>query len=74
MTVLQHEYDGVANKTHVRVQTKEFTDWFWIAGKMAAPAALACLAPIIEARLAEFHTGAADTPHEIETTSRAGLL
>ena len=57
--VLRIEYDARSNKTHVRVQTLEFTDWFWVSGRFASEKTLlAMLAPVIERKLQEF-SGAA---------------
>lgn len=74
MQVLRREYDAVSNKTHIEVETDEFTEWYWISGNLSSKDALDILSPVITARLDEFYAGESDTPHEIETTHNCGLI
>jgi hypothetical protein len=53
ITVLAREYDRRANKTRIKVQTPEFTDWYWVSGDHNATDALELVRPVIERQLAE---------------------
>lgn len=73
MTIQNYHFDERSNKTHVQVATKEFTEWYWVSGRIPQTAIFAVLTPVINARLVEFAIGEADTPHEIESPM-CGLL
>lgn len=74
MQVLRRKHDAIADKTHVEVETDEFTDWYWVSGELSSKDALEILSPVIVTRLEEFYAHLVDTPHEIETTATYGLL
>jgi len=72
--VLSVKYDARTNKTHVRVQTLEFTDWFWVSGRFASEKTLlSMLAPVIERKLAEFALSM-ETKQQIISASSAARI
>ena len=66
MKVLDYKYDAASNKTHAKIDTGMFREWYWIAGCVERQNVLDWLEPPIWQRLADFAMGIADTPHEIE--------
>ncbi len=53
-TVLDYNYDAPTNKTWAKIETQEFTEWFWVSGQVPRDKVLALLMPTIERKLAEF--------------------
>ena len=53
-SILDHTYDGRTRKTHVRVETNQFTNWFYLTGKYSPSRALKELTPLIKRKLGEF--------------------
>ncbi len=74
LKVIEFDYDSHCNKTHLRIETSEFTDWYWVGGKVTRLEALELLTPMIHRQLGEFRSGLADTPHGIETAHCCGLI
>jgi len=53
--VLGLYFDPPTNKTHFHVETPEFTDWYWVRGRVKDRTELLSLVmPLIERQLADF--------------------
>lgn len=57
ITIADLSYDGVSNKTHAFVETLEFSQWFWISGRLNEAKFATMIRPTVERLRVELGKG-----------------